>query len=463
MTDLSRRIHRHKLQGFLRDFLNPQLWKRVHEVSAPFNSKRSRWKAKPVCFVGLCMALDVPSISMTERFEYAREVYHAVFPKRRRCGETLQGFLDALKLFPLEVLKVFQEELEKVLIRASIQPFSCGRWDAAGVDGSKQNLPRTLANEAHYDSSGKGLGVPQRLLVNVVAMQSELLVEWASGKFKEGERGIALKAISSLPKETLIVADAGFHGYDWICSVLGQQKHVLVRVGANVNLWAERVGAIRKKGGEVWLWPSTKKDQAPLRLRLIRISRRVKAKRRGTNSGGRRRPRVKKETMYLLTDVLAEKKLTRREAGDLYGKRWPANEGMFRNWKRTMNCDVARGRTPAIAEREFHFSMLAYMSVQAMVLLARKQRRQPGGRVSIAKVLKVWRKALKALLQGKTTRWFAQCLSACVVDKNERKGPKAKRAWPRRRKYEPLKTPNIRKLTVAKKAEGLRLIEDKVA
>jgi hypothetical protein len=371
--------------------------------------------------------------------------------------------LDALKDVPPKVLEVLQEEIQRVLVQESIDSFAVGRWNAAGIDGSKQNLPRTKANESHFGLGGKDPAVPQRLLVNVVALRSELLFDWASGKIDDNERRLALEAISRLPEQTLVVADAGFPGYDWIQAVLRQNKHILLRVGANVNLWATRCGAVRENGGAVWLWPGSRNDEPPLRLRLIRISRRVKEKRRRKRNAGRMKRRVRVEIVYLLTDVLDENKLTKREAGELYGKRWPANEGMFRNWKRTLSCEVVLGRTPKIADREFQFSMLAYMLAQGMVMLARKRRRMSQGRVSIAMVLHVWRIALQALLEGKTTRWFRQALSACVVDSYGRRGPKATREWPRRKKHKAFKGPKIRKLTVAKKTEGLRQIKDDAA
>ena len=456
--------NRHTLGGFLREILNAQVWKEAHEASRDFDRGRSRWRLKPVCVIGLLIGLDEGDRSLQARFEEAAKIYDRLFPKRRRSGK-IRGFMAALKAVPLEVLEVLQKRIQEQLVKERINPYQVGRWNGVGVDGSKQNLPRTQAHEAHYGLGGKKPGLPQRVIVNVVGLRSELLVEWACGKAKASERQLVMEAIRRLPQGTMVVGDAGFPGYDWIDEVVGVQgKHVLIRVGANVNLLAEQVRVSLKSGGRVWLWSKEKRRHPPLVLRLICIARRtkrtVKRKKRGQNGRQKRGDVVR---FYFLTDVLDAKALTNREAWQLYAKRWPCNEGMFRNWKQTMKCDKAISRTPEIAERELSTSLLGYVLIQTMILIARKRRRKREVRISIAAGRKAWRRALEAMKEGKTTRWFARELSEAVVDEYDRQGPKSTREWPRKKKHKPMKSPKVRRLHNALKAEGMSLLEAKQA
>lgn len=462
--DSSQDIHRHDLVGCLRKILTPHRWKAVHAVAGDFDKKRSRWRIKPLLVVALGMALDEGRKSMAERFEYACKVYCALFPKRRRCGRSLSGFLVALQEVPPPIFETLQHEITAELLKHAVETLQVGRWMAVGGDGSKQNLPRTDANAEYFGLGGKAPGQPQRLLVNVVALRSELLLEWAEGEAKASERTLLAEAVGSLAAGTLVVVDAGFTGFDWIQQMKQQKKHLLMRVGANVNLWARKVGAVKEKGGEIWLWPDLKGKQPPLLLRLIRICRRVKRKLKKSRRKGKGcRMETVYESLYLLTDVMDEKSLTKKEAQKLFELRWPANEGMFRNWKRSMNCEQVHSRTPETARGEFVMSLIAYQLMQVLVLWTRKRRRCSEGRTSIATALRVWGRATRALLEGKTTRWFMREMSEAIIDGYDRRGPKSIRSWPRRKKHKPFKPPKIRRLPRALESKGERLLEEEVA
>ena len=88
----------------LREFLTPALWKQAqHQRRAPRRS--SRWTTQPLVLVLLLMTWCCGD-SQPERFETAKAFCVVCLPKRRRPGQTVQGFQKALGKLPMAVLRV---------------------------------------------------------------------------------------------------------------------------------------------------------------------------------------------------------------------------------------------------------------------------------------------------------------------------------------------------------------------
>jgi hypothetical protein len=123
-----------------------------------------------------------------ERFENARELDRVVRPKQRRCGSTLAGFLSALEAAPMNVFGGVRSIFQDALLRAHLFPAQVGRWDAYGLDGTKQNLPRTDANEKGFGAATKEPALPQGLTVAAVALGQRVIWDWACGDAHASER-----------------------------------------------------------------------------------------------------------------------------------------------------------------------------------------------------------------------------------------------------------------------------------
>ena len=95
--------------------------------------------------------------------------------------------------------------------------------------------------------------------------------DWTIGRGTESERDHLRMMLVSLPPGSLIVADAGFTGYDLLREILRAGHSFLIRVGANVTLLTELGLEVESHGNAVWLWPAGKREECPLRLRLIRL------------------------------------------------------------------------------------------------------------------------------------------------------------------------------------------------
>lgn len=453
----SKKSYRLDLPACLRELFRPSFWKAMHWEFASFEACRTKWRL-PLCFyTGLFMALDA-SRTLQERFECARECVTGLFPKRRRCGTTLAGFSKALAGLPLLFFQRIKEEMWKKLNDAHIHAAKFGSWSVFAIDGSIQNIPRTLAHELKYGISTKGTargaGFPQRQVVAAVAMGKNVMWDWECSSALIGEREQSLKIIARLPPLSLSVLDAGFLGYEWAKTIIAMNRFFLVRVGANVRLWVDelnRMECAEWHDGDVWLWPDGKRSQVPVVLRLIRLET--------TASGS-----GKKSEIWLVTNILDEIKLTREEASQLYQKRWRANECTFRDWKVTLDAAKLDSRTPEMAEREEEFGLCAMQVLQVTTLLARKQRRKERGRsVSVAKAHRAWRKAARALAAGRSTHWFSARIVDCVADGYVRKSKKVRRAWPERKAHESPKAPVLRRLEKRLKANGLKKLEEQKA
>jgi hypothetical protein len=103
------------------------------------------------------------------------------------------------------------------------------------------------------------------------------------------------------------------------------------------------------------------------------------------------------------------------------------------------------------------------MLLHVLATRARKSRRKPFRIVSVANAARAWRKAVRRSGQGKSTRWFGGAMSEAVVDSYERKRPKVKRRWPKRKDHNMAGQPKFRKLTNRIKAIGLKRLEEKCA
>src|SRR5262249_41370975 len=133
--------------------------------------------------------------------------------------------------------------------------------------------------------------------------------------------------LNDLPAKSLVVADAGFTGYDLLRSIAEAEKFFLVRVGSNVHLLKDLGYFARQGGGTVYLWPEEHHHNLPpVVLRLLVLER-------GS------------QTMYLVTNVFAEQALSYEQAALFYEMRWGV-EIFYRSCKQTMDKRRMLSRTP---------------------------------------------------------------------------------------------------------------------
>lgn len=400
--------------------------------SAEDDGRKKRWTPLYTVVQAILMAYD-PSASLQDRFENARRSLIEIFSSRRRPGRTYQGFIKAV----LGISLSFRRELQKHLCghhqRVSGDSWRLFGWIPFAADGSRVEVPRTLANERALGRAGRDKTGPQLSLTTLYHVVSGLPWDWRIGAGTESERGHLRAMLSALPLAALLVMDAGFTGYDLLQEILAQGLSFVVRVGANITLLTKlmpEVERIERKGRFVWLWPSSKRDQKPLQLRLIRV------KKKNRYSQGF-------QDVYLVTTVLEPERLSDEAIGILYRRRWGV-EVFYRGFKRTLDQHKMRSDSPRQAREELHWAMTALLLLGLMGVEALSSRHIEPTRLSVASALRTVRRGMRTHQTWRYRGDIRILLGKAVKDSYHRRSSKTARDWPHKKNDPPPGTPKIR-------------------
>ena len=390
----------------------------------------SRWKLRGgVAWTPqrlLCMALFMAwsaEQTLAERFDAVHDLLRSLFP-RWRLGGTYTGWYVALARWSAVLQPAVAKRLRREMQAMARTHWSRQGWCAFAADGSRVECPRTAANEAVLGCAGRKRTAPQLFLTTLWHMGLGLPWDFRIGPGTSSERRHLEEMLADLPANALVVADAGFVGYDLCRRILAARRSFLLRVGANVHLLSKLGYAVREQGSTVYLWPQDRQDQPPLVMRLIVL------------------PRGRKK-MYLLTNVADATELSDESAAVLYEMRWGV-ELFYRSWKQTLCRRKMLSHTPEAARLELSWGvlglwLLGMMSVSAIlrrggdplawsVALARKHVRQ------------TMRRAVSDRRRGTS---LSEQLAQATQDGHERLGSKKARNWPHKKREKPPGEPKI--------------------
>ena len=380
--------------------------------------------------------------SQPERFETAKAFCTACLPKRRRPGRTVQGFQKALAKLPTRVLRVIAAGIRQTLASRLAACWFDEGFIAIGCDGSRVECPRTAELEQRLGQAGKDGSAPTIWVTALVHLRLGLPWAWRLGKGTASERSHLLQMLALLPPAALLVADAGYFGFQLTNQLVHQKISFLLRMSSNVTLYTmEQVALERFREGLVYYFPGQKHQrEQPLLLRLMRI-----------------RGRRKKNDVWLLTNVLENNRLSAATAARFYRWRWE-NEGQFRAYKRTLAKVKMVSRSVRLVHREAEGSLLALQLMLAQGVLAQRPVARGAAEpvCSPRKVLLVIRQEMYGLLKRGHARYYER-LQQAKRERRERTSAKANRSWPRRKPHEAPKPPRLLKLTAKQKALISRL------
>jgi DDE family transposase len=408
-----------------RHLLTPILWKAVHAATGTFRARR--WKLMPLVMVAM-LTLFLTARSLGERFEEARELWTRLYPSRRRVGRTVQGFFSALGRLPWPALKTLERQL-----RPRVATLLGGRWDVAGwipfgVDGSRLAVPRYAKLERCLGSPGKG-EFPQMWLTSLVHLPTGVPWSWRLGKATSSERKHLLQLLPTLPPRSLVVADAGFVGFDGWKTMTQQGQAFLIRLSPNCSLYVDYEVTLDFAEGVAYLWPTKQqKRTGPLRLRLLRVA--------GNGPSGAKRD------LWMATNVLEPTALSRQTAITLFRMRWE-QEVFYRSYKVTLEKAKLASRTVGQAVREVELALLATQLFLAQANWAVQQGGavRPAGAAGAARQV---RREMRDLLRGGLRPGYLRRLARCVREhRPTRTSAKSIRDWPRRTPHEPPGPPKI--------------------
>jgi hypothetical protein len=397
---------------------------------------------------------------LKERFKQARNLAATIFRWLPHLGKTYQGFMKQLVKWHVELQVVCIGEL-RTLMKQDL----FGQWKIAGFvviagDGSRIELPRTVANEAAYspkrkktkngkkgwrkqgkrnrgkrsrkvkrqsqESISKKANSPQMWLTLFWHVGTGLPWAWRTGPSGSSERDHLQEMLPELPTNTLITADAGFMGYEFWDAVMTAGHSFVIRAGANVRL-LKKLGFSREYENTIYLWPdwAAKRDLPPLSLRVVWI-----------HNG--------KQRMCLITNVLSKKRLSDEQIAQIYKARWGV-ELFFRTFKQTFGRRKLRSRKAEHAKLEADWSLVALWSV---CLLAQREIVNSGGdphRLSPAGAIKAIQEVVCHYRNrpDAPTDSLGWMLRHALQDDYQRTSSKTARSYPAKRKRERTGVPKI--------------------
>lgn len=417
------------LMGSMRYLLTGEVFKQVRNASK--RRKSPRWDLHPLLWI-LLLTTYCCGDSLPERFEAAKGFYVVCCPKRKRPGKSFAGFEKAVTKLPMPILRALAAG-----IRSRFQAIFQERWMVGdfipfGCDGTRQNCPRSEELERRLGSGGKEGSSPTIWNTSIVHLTLGIPFCWLLGRgSKPSERNHLISMLRWLPRAALIVADAGYVGYEVLATML-PKVFFLIRMSSMATFYSDTNEPLDEfREGIVYYWPKTqqKEGKPPLRGRLLRIhSVRHKA------------------DVWLFTNVENPQQLSLETAATCYRWRWE-NEGFFRTYKRTLKKATLMGRTVAQVHREAEASMIATQLLLCQGAMSMPPAPKNGLPVmcSPRRVLLEARRDISA--RKEPTEPFAERITRAARERRVRTSAKEKREWPRRKPHTAPHPPLLLNLT----------------
>lgn len=398
------------------------------------------WTPQRIFWMAILMMWSAEQ-TLQDRFEAVADLVQDLFPQwRLGCSYTGWYEAQAKWLQPLRpaLVKRLQEQMRTLAGRH----WTREGWCAFAADGSRVECPRTAANEKELGCAGRKKTGPQLFVTTMWHMGTGLPWDFRIGPGTASERRHVEEMLPDLPAGALLVADAGFTGYDFYQRINAAGHHFLLRVGANVHL-LQKLGYVEHEGPTtVYLWPENRRHKPPLVLRLIVLSQ-------------------GKKKMYLVSNILDPRSLTKKTAGVLYEMRWGV-EVFYRSTKQTLQRRRMLSHTPEAAKCELTWTMfgiwlLGLMSVAG--ILARGA--DPLSWSAALARTRVRRCMRLAMTRRRGSQTLSEQLAWAIKDNYQRNGSKTARDWPHKKKEEPAGTPkivlaNMEQLRAAKRHKARR-------
>jgi hypothetical protein len=388
----------------------------------------ARWTPQRLAWLSVLLFWQ-EGASLSQRFAASWENLAALLGHQRRAGKSYQGWVKAWQRWSPRLLALLAVHLRK-LVEAAARAGGCWTsdgWVLLGCDGTRINAPRTAENEKAFGLGGKKKTTPQLWLTTILHLGTGLPWAWKMGKACADERGHLRAMLGMLPAAALLIADAGYTGFDLWRQMLDGGQSFLIRVGANVRLLEKLGYAAREHQGIVYLWPTKKRraGKAPMVLRLIRV-------------------RDGDKEMCLITNVLEAERLSDAQAASFYRRRWGL-ELWFRGMKRTLQQHKLRSATPVHAALELRWAVVSLLCRGLIQVRAIVHQGGDPMRAGLAECLKV----VRTVMSQPQRRWrrgdgLTRRLATALRDGYVRKGSKAARDWPRPKQQRPPGSPRLR-------------------
>lgn len=418
---------------------------------------RVRWSSRLLAMMAILICWD-RSGTLLDRFACGRAALVDMYDSRRRPGSCAEGFFKALTDRSATLLATLCVFWRGRLQQIAGKHWKTNGWILFGVDGSKFNCPRTLANEEYFGVTGKNNSGPQLLVTCLFHVGCGVLWSWMRGGIcGDGEPTQFMNMLHLLPSQAMLLADAGFVGYRMMEAMYHRGNSFIIRVGANCTLIQKLGYYIHENNQTVYLWPLAKQGRGggknrrylpknlsrvhpPLVLRLIELK----------DAKGR--------PVFLLTNVLDRKLLSDHAAENFYRMRWGI-EVMWRDLKQTLSHCKLLSKTPKRVEVELDWALAGLCMLQLLGISQLIQQKKSPKEISTAATLRTLREAMTA--KPARRKNLKRQLGFGVKDTYQRKGPKSRRIHPAKTQKKPPGSPMTRMATPLEKQLIMRIIKQK--
>src|SRR5436853_250357 len=147
--------------------------------------------------------------------------------RARRLRPAARSLLDSLRNFLTPALWK-QAQLARALARCWLVE----GFVPLGCDGTRLACPRTAELERHLGQAGKPQSAPMVWLTALVHLRLGVPWAWRWGKGTASERGHLLQLLPVLPAAALVVADAGYVGYEVTRTLVEHSVCFLIRMSS---------------------------------------------------------------------------------------------------------------------------------------------------------------------------------------------------------------------------------------
>ena len=406
------------------------------------------WSARALATAGLLWAWS-DELTLSDRFTKARQMTMRMLRLSTVPAGTYQAFLKRLGKWTPALVELLQQAFRRRMRRRFAKRMHVGKFVIFGVDGSRLQLPRTKSNEAAYapdpkrprkrkrcrkprqkQADTKKANSPQMWVTTLWHLGTQLPWDWRFGPSDSSERDHARQMIDRLPADSLLVADAGFTGYELWSQFLSAGCQLVIRVGSNVRL-LKKLGYARQDGGLVYCWPDAvaRQELPPLVFRLVVMT-------------GKRHP------IYLITSVLDRKQLSDHDVARIYRRRWGI-ELFYRHLKQTFDRRKLRSKNAQNARVEAEWSLLGLWAMALHAQAFQQSQRLDPTQLSVAGMLRAYRRAMREYKsEPEPGEDLLTMLKLALKDDYER-ASKTSRDYPRKKRETAAGPPQILTATKA--------------
>lgn len=264
-------------------------------------------------------------------------------------------------------LRLWRHIFEWISNRAQQLSESFDKWKGHRIvlaDGTcvsmsdKQQLFDQFGTNSGYHGKGK---YPLARLVTLCLANTMTIIDYALGRYEQGESSLLFSILNRLRKGDLLVADRHFAAAHFYTHYKSRGLEFITR--AHQRLKISRIRRIKSYGGGDFIgWLKIneiyrRKDAdlpKAIMARFIKCVIRIRGQRK---------------VVWIVTSLLDNNKYPGSEIVELYGRRWRI-ETLFRQLKVNVGADVLRSQTAAGVRKEIVARLVAVNVVRTIMLEA---------------------------------------------------------------------------------------------